>query len=193
MTDEGRLYEFVYRASLTEEALDRAGRRDHRFSSLEEADILDALPLDSFEDDVLVPAQRMSLVYATIAAFENSVRAFVAKVLMEAHGPSWWEDGISEKIRKTADSRRKDEERVKWHAPRGDNSLNYTDLGQLAGIIQQNWDFFEPHVRSAEWAKAIFDGIERSRNVIMHSGSLDLEDIARVGINMRDWLKQVGA
>lgn len=193
MSAEGRLYEFVYRASLTEEALDRAGRKDHRFDSIEEADILAALPIDAFEDEVLVPAQRMSLVYAAVAAFENSVRAFVTKILMEALGPSWWEDGVSEKIRKAADNRRKDEERVKWHAPRGDDSLNYTDLGQLAGIIQQNWEHFEPHVRSAEWAKALFDGIERSRNVIMHSGTLDLEDIARIGINMRDWLKQVGA
>ena len=44
-----------------------------------------------------------------------------------------------------------------------------------------------------DWAAAIFDVIERSRNVIMHSGVLDKEDIQRLGINIRDWIKQVGA
>jgi len=27
----------------------------------------------------------------------------------------------------------------------------------------------------------------------MHSGTLDAEDVARVGIYIRDWIKQVGA
>lgn len=52
---------------------------------------------------------------------------------------------------------------------------------------------FEPFWPSPEWARGIFDAVERSRNVIMHSGLLDLEDIERVGMNIRDWVRQVGA
>jgi hypothetical protein len=52
---------------------------------------------------------------------------------------------------------------------------------------------FEAHIPTPEWAGSIFDAVERSRNVIMHSGTVDDEDIARVGINIRDWVKQVGA
>lgn len=193
MNTESRLYDFVFRATLTEEALDRAGRTDRRFQGVLENDIIDALPFNSFEDKALEAARRMALVYSAIATFENSVRDFISKVLLEEVGADWWNEKVSEKIRKAAESRKKDEERTKWHTPRGTNLLYYTDLGQLASVIQQNWDVFEPHVRSAEWAKALFDVIERSRNVIMHSGVLDLEDVARVGINMRDWLKQVGA
>ncbi len=37
------------------------------------------------------------------------------------------------------------------------------------------------------------DTIERSRNVIMHSGNLQGPDVERVGILIRDWIKQVGA
>jgi hypothetical protein len=44
-----------------------------------------------------------------------------------------------------------------------------------------------------DWARGIFDAIERSRNAIMHSGVLDPEDIERVGVNLRDWIRQVGA
>jgi hypothetical protein len=46
---------------------------------------------------------------------------------------------------------------------------------------------------SVEWVKAVFEAIERSRNVIMHSGTLGREDIERVGMNIRDWVRQVGA
>lgn len=39
--------------------------------------------------------------------------------------------------------------------------------------------------------RTIFEDIEKSRNVIMHSGVLDDFDIARVGMNIRDWLHQI--
>jgi hypothetical protein len=75
----------------------------------------------------------------------------------------------------------------------GDAPINYTDLKNLANIIRANQEHFEDFLPSAEWASAIFDAIERSRNVIMHSGTLDLEDVERLGMNIRDWVKQVGA
>ena len=40
----------------------------------------------------------------------------------------------------------------------------------------------------AEWSTAIFDAIERPRNVIMHSGTLSPPDVARIGTNLRDWI-----
>ena len=52
---------------------------------------------------------------------------------------------------------------------------------------------FEPYIPSIEWAANILDVVERSRNVIMHSGRLDRPDIERVDIFIRDWVKQVGA
>ena len=41
--------------------------------------------------------------------------------------------------------------------------------------------------------KEIFTTLEKSRNVIMHSGELGERDIERIGINIRDWISQVGA
>lgn len=75
---------------------------------------------------------------------------------------------------------------------RGGSLLDYTELGHLVNIIQNNWTDFEAHVRRVDWATSIFGSIERSRNVIMHSGNLDIEDVERVGMNIRDWVKQVG-
>jgi hypothetical protein len=135
----------------------------------------------------------MAVVYAAIAAFENSARQLIRTVLLEVIGEDWWSKAVSERVRRKAESRRDDEESTKWHAQRGEDLITYTEMGDLGNIMQSNAEAFEPYVRSVEWAKAVFRAIERSRNVIMHSGTLDEEDIARVGINIRDWVKQVGA
>ena len=70
--------------------------------------------------------------------------------------------------------------------------INYTDFGELGSIMNQNVEVFEVHIVSIEWAHQIFQTIERSRNVIMHSGELSRRDIERVGTNIRDWINQVG-
>lgn len=184
-----QVYDFVYRAMLTEEALDAAGRVRHH--NLDKTDVAEALSFDLFDDDLLQQARLMSTVYTAIAAFEMSVRRFVKKVLLDTHGEDWWDKGVSEKIRKFVDARRTDEEKVKWHGVRGDDLLSYTELGHLPQIMQQNWEHFEAYVPRVDWATALFSTLERSRNVIMHSGSLAMPDVERIGMHIRDWNKQV--
>ena len=70
--------------------------------------------------------------------------------------------------------------------------INYTEFGDLASIINNNIELFSDHIISVEWAKNIISTIERSRNVIMHSGVLSDRDIERIGVNIRDWIIQVG-
>lgn len=70
--------------------------------------------------------------------------------------------------------------------------INYTEFGDLASIINNNIELFSDHIISVEWAKNIISTIERSRNVIMHSGELSNRDIERIGVNIRDWIIQVG-
>lgn len=57
---------------------------------------------------------------------------------------------------------------------------------------EENWQFFEPHINNIEWAEQIIKVVERSRNVIMHSGELVEQDIQRIGMFIRDWINQVG-
>lgn len=186
------LYDFVYRGMLTEEALDAAGRKNGFSAPVEIDQISEALSLELYEEDYIGPARAMAIVYTAIAAFENSVRRFVYKVLIDKFHENWWEEGVSSKIRTFAESRRDEEEKTKWHGTRGEGLLSYTELGHLPNIMQQNWDDFEPYVRRIDWATSIFSTLERSRNVIMHSGVLALPDIERLGILMRDWNTQVG-
>jgi hypothetical protein len=54
----------------------------------------------------------MAVVYTVIAAFENTVREFVSRVLLDGHGEAWWETCVSEKVRKRAETRREDEQNI---------------------------------------------------------------------------------
>jgi hypothetical protein len=83
--------------------------------------------------------------------------------------------------------------RVGGHSPRGDELINYTEFGDLASIVGQNWSHFEDHLQSQDWVRQIISTVERSRNVIMHSGELGLQDVERIGTAIRDWIRQVGA
>jgi hypothetical protein len=53
---------------------------------------------------------------------------------------------------------------------------------------------FQPTFRTApmEWAKATLNALEKSRNIVMHGGTLAKEDIERIGMNIRDWIRQAG-
>lgn len=186
------VYEFVFRGILTDESLDRTGRKARHLSGHLDSEIAAALSLDLLDAEYVESARQMSIVYTAVTAFENSARKLIQTVLLDEVGEDWWESHVSQPVKKNATQRREDEERTKWHTQRGEHLLYYTVLGDLTKIIQNNWEKFEPHVRSIEWLKNMFDVLERSRNVIMHGGTLGSEDIERIGIYIRDWIKQVG-
>lgn len=187
------LYSFIMKGELTKVALQNAGNLS-RLSSSEilAEDYIKCLSIDLLDSEKVEHAKLMATVYTAISAFENSVRSFVVKVLLENRGEDWWNNCVSEKIRRYAESRKSDEEKIKWHTPRGDSMINYIDFGDLATIMQQNFEFFEMHIISIDWARQIFQTLEKSRNVIMHSGELGRRDVERIGTNIRDWITQVG-
>jgi hypothetical protein len=192
VSSTGDVYEFVFRGLLAEEALDRSGRRKTH-SGLLDADLAEVVSLNLLDEQFVAPARRMAVVYTAIATFENTVRDLVGGVLLEAHGETWWQSCVSEKVRKRAETRREDEQKHRFHKQRGEEPIYYSEFGDLINIIRANWTDFEAFLPSPEWGSSIVEAVERSRNVIMHSGTLDAEDIARVGIHIRDWIKQVGA
>jgi len=184
-------YAFVLRGLLSEEALDRAGRRHPNLAG-PDAELAELAALDALDEEKVAAGRRMAVIYTAISAFEMSARKLVESVLADALKDEWWEKGASADVRRRAENRMNEEAKVKWHGQRGGNPIDYTELGDLSKIIRQQWPHFEAFIPSVEWAASILSVLERSRNVIMHSGELSREDIARVGINIRDWTKQVG-
>lgn len=192
MTETTDLYSGIFRALLTEEALDRAGRKSRSDFDSNSVEIEELVGISVLDEELVARARTMSIVYAAIAAFENTVREFITKVMLENVGANWWEANVSEKIRKAAEQRREEESKIKWHTQRGDDPINYTMLPNLVNILRQNQEIFAAFLPDIDWAASIFDTIERSRNVIMHSGTLTKRDIARLGSLLRDWSAQVG-
>lgn len=185
------IYSFVYRGMLTQEALDHAGRTKPKTSDMEDTEVGGLLSIEVLNEDLVADARGMAIVYTAIAAFENSVRNLISSTLLENKGENWWAECVSEKIRKAAESRQEEEKKIRWHVQRGDDPINFTMLPNLLNIIRQNTDIFEPFVPDIEWAASIFEVIEKSRNVIMHSGRLTRRDVARLGTHLRDWSAQV--
>lgn len=184
-------YSFVFRALLTEEALDREGRVSSYTRKTNFSEIRDLLGVPVIDEGHVSAADRMSQVYVAVAAFENSVREFVASVLLESCGENWWQECVQPNIRNDSEQRRESEEKVRWHVQRGIDPLNYTMIGDLLSIMLKNFDAFEPFIHDKDWVKNVFDTIEKSRNVIMHCGQLSNRDMARIGSVIKDWNSQV--
>lgn len=190
---EDQIYSFVLRGNLTKVAMEKTQLLKNNIGSKYiDSEIAEHLSINLLDDGHVKISKKMAAVYVAITSFENMARDFIEKTLSEDRGEEWWGKCVSDTIRRKAESRRKEEEKIKWHQQRGDRILNYTEMGDLNNIIAQNWEQFEDYLNNLEWARQIINTLERSRNVIMHGGELGDRDIERVGTNIRDWVNQVG-
>jgi len=186
------LYTFVYKGILTDESLDKSGRKKYRNFGSEEAEkIRKALSYDMLNSEMLIDANKMSIIYCAIHAFENMVREFVKKALFEEYQEEWWSK-VPDKIKTKVSKRMDDEAKFRWHGARGGAEIEYCDFGDLSSIIVTNRPVFEEILTDMEWVKSLLSILERSRNITMHGGVLSRQDIERIGVNIRDWVRQVG-
>lgn len=190
---EDQIYSFVMRGNLSKIAIEKTQlAKTGMDTNYIESELAEHLSISLLDEGHVKVSKKMATVYVAITSFENMVRDFIAKTLSEEKDENWWAESVSDGIKKKAESRRKEEEKIKWHQQRGDRILNYTEMGDLTNIILQNWESFEDYLISLDWARQIISTLERSRNVIMHGGELGDRDIERVGTNIRDWVNQVG-
>lgn len=187
-----KLYSFVYRGQLTEASLDKNGRmRKKHFGEIDAEALRKTLSYDFLDSDRLSEAQYMSVVYCAIHAFENMVRNLVQKALAERYKEEWWSK-VPDKIQKRVAIRMEEDQKFRWHGTRGRTEVNYCDFGDLSSIIVTNWEIFEDVLVNIEWVKSTLGALEKSRNIVMHGGMLAGEDVERIGVNIRDWIRQSG-
>lgn len=186
------LYNFIFRGVLTEESLDKVGRKKiSTFGKEEEYSLMKALSFEMLDKDYLETAKRMSIVYIALHSFENEVRKLVKSAMAEKYEENWWEK-VPEKIKTKVKTRKEEDAKFRWHGTRGSEDIMYCDFGDLSSIIVVNWELFELILTNMEWSKAVLSTLERSRNIIMHGGIVSREDIERIGMNIRDWIRQTG-
>jgi hypothetical protein len=149
--------------------------------------------LEFFSADERAAARRMGRVYELLYCFENSVRELIETTLRDELGADrWWEDGVEATIRGKAERRQKDDERARWHGPRGGSLLNFVDFPELASIIIGRWGKFEDLLGDKDWVERYFDQMNRSRRAVGHSGSMNEHAVARMELFVEEWLLVVG-
>jgi len=190
--DDTKLAGFVFKGQMTSLQIDKLLAKSSPTAKMSFDDIAGKVSLALLDEEAVADAQKMSAVYIAIASFENMVRDLIASRLLEEKGANWWDVCVNSDVKKRSEDRRKQEEQIRWHQARGLNPIYFTEISDLLSIIQGNWAYFVDLIHDVEWARTIFKTIDRSRNVIMHSGQLSMNDIERLGMLIRDWLRQVG-
>jgi hypothetical protein len=194
MIDRGdtKVAGFILRGLLASESLEQLQIVKGRTGELTVADVASKVSIKSLDQDIVNEAVKMSAVYIAIASFENTIRELISSHLLEEKKADWWNTCVSSEIRKRAEQKMQEEHQIRWHQARGLNPIYFTELKDLTSIIQQNWPSFEALLHDMDWVRHLIRTIERSRNVIMHSGQLAIDDVERIGMNIRDWIRQVG-
>ncbi len=193
MPDSVALEAFFFRAlnaNALVESLDEEGRLDSPPTVDSETG---SEALTSFSPKAQVQAHRMGEVYKLLYCLENSVRELVESALREAYGADdWWEKGVLEKIRKSADNRKKDDLKARWHGPRGESPINYVDFPQYADVIVDQWTLFEDLLGDRDWVVSYFNEMNRTRRALAHTGRLAAADVSRMELRVEDWIRVVG-
>jgi hypothetical protein len=192
--DQDVIRDFVFRALLSLDSLQQLEpsgvylRDSHRRLGRALAE----LSFAEFSPQIQDGAEKMARLYVAFFCFENSVRELVGQKLRDSHGENWWVSKIPSQIRNKVETRKKQEQKNKWHQPRSRSNINYADFGDMPSIILNNWVDFQDLFDSQEWVKSRFGEMEKSRNVIAHNNVLEDAEIDRIRLYLQDWARIVG-
>jgi hypothetical protein len=190
-----KLKSFVFDGFLTDSILKNLEKEgvvlERTSSEIHSEPILDFLPED-FSLSTRINAKKMTLIYALLFCFENSVRELVSQRLNEKYGADWWNLKVNGTIKKKVSFRKKEDEKNRWHGPRAKIDIAYANFGDLNDIIVENYADFEDLFPDPDWVQAKIGDLERSRNVIAHNNVLSEADIERIRMYIKDWIQQVG-
>lgn len=112
--------------------------------------------------------------------------------MSERYGIEWWDNKVPKKIKDAVNGLKKQEMKNKYHSNRYSTEIGYTMLGNLGQIIIANRDDFSDIIPNQAWLTSRMDDLEMSRNIIMHTGVLPLDEIERIESIVRDLLRQIG-
>lgn len=189
---KSNLSDFMFRGLLAKHAIrdmQAAGQlRDAATNAQERGDIDLFAPISESVRSGSIYMQRC---FRLLFVMENVVREFVQEVLEEIDKDDWFEKRASAAMKKKVEDRRATEARNQWHTGRNPQPIFYLDFGDLALLIQNHWNEFKDLLPTQSWAVSRLQDAERSRNVIAHTNVLSDEEVVRLEMHVRDWIRQV--
>lgn len=145
---------------------------------------------EQFEIELRQQAARMSEFYEVFYCLENSMRKLVKDTMVEAEGADWWDSTrVDEnKLRNPVNARQK-KEIDSGITPRSDDLIDYTTFGELAQLITDNWDIFDPIFSSKTAVSNITNQLNLLRGPIAHCNPTDELEQERLNLAVRSWFK----
>ena len=134
----------------------------------------------------------MQRCYRLLFVLENIVRELVNDVFTEKDGANWFDSRANLAMKKKVTDRKEKEQRNGWHAGRDAHPIYYLDFGDLGGLIQTHWVEFKDLLPEQVWVTSRLNDAERTRNVIAHTNVLSDEELVRLEMIVRDWVRQIG-
>jgi hypothetical protein len=174
---------FMLEAELTK--LEKSGIEIGHIQTMKKDELVDT---DLFEHEILQKARKMADFYVLYFSLENSVRKLITDVLREKHGTDWWDKRVPNGIKENV-KRLQEKERDTPMSIRSDESLAYTNFGELIDIFCHNWADFAEILRSQKAVRDTLSQFNNIRNVIAHSCELNDDEIIRFKLLVKDWLR----
>jgi hypothetical protein len=150
--------------------------------------------------DLLAPVQesvrngalQMQRAYLLLFVLENIVRDLVSTRFLETDGEDWFDKRATIPMKTKVGERKQKEQRDLWHTGRNKQPLYYLDFGDLSKLMVNHWALFEDLLPGQPWVQSRLEEAEKSRNVIAHTNILSSEEVDRLEMYLRDWIKQIG-
>jgi hypothetical protein len=143
---------------------------------------------DPFVDaTVISSAHRNAELYPIVYIFENSVRNVVSIVMQTAFGDDWWEQKVSDAIKRNVKIRQSEEKQYPWHSQRGAHPIFYTDISDLRTIINTHNKEFKKVFGKIPRVEMWIEEIEKTRNILAHNNPVTKKDRDRLSVFARDW------
>lgn len=165
--------------------LENSGINIDHSKGIEKSELVD---IELFESDIIQSAKTMADFYVLYYAFENSVRRLISGRLSEKYGMNWWDTNVPEGVKNNVkDKQSKEKDTVM--SIRSEDPLTYTNFGELIDILNKNWVDFSDSIRSQKAMQQILGQFNLIRNTIAHSCELNEDEILRLKLLVKDWLR----
>lgn len=143
-----------------------------------------------FEIDIRKSAKKMADYFVLYYCLENTIRRMIRDTLFIKHGANWWDTQVPVGVKEAVRERQEKEKDSVMSIRAVNDPLAYSTLGELIPIIENNWNSFSDQLRSKKAVQQTLTQLNQTRAVIAHSVELNDDEIQRMQLLIKDWLRQ---
>lgn len=181
---------FTLANSLTENKLDKVeSDLDIDLGRKEKQEIQHKSFYLQFSSDYRKEADMMAKHYEVFYCLEKSIRSLIVELMEEKFGENWWDEKVSEELKKNVEKNIKREEDSGFTI-RSVEKIDYTTFGELNVLVTSNWEAFEGlFKRGIRAFQKIMNSLNQLRGPIAHCSPLAEDEVVRLELTVKDWFR----